>query len=97
MNLFLTRNDGHSILKIDGKGAGTTKLYSKIHIPYDYTIDLAVSNNAAGNSSVKNTFNLTTSVITLTGSCINISSQVIFGFKIVNEERDNVKVHSHIL
>ena len=97
LNLFLTRIEGHTILKIDGKGSGTTKLYSKIHIPYDYTIDLNVSNNASGISNIKNTFNLTTKTLILTGSCINISSQVIFGFKIVNEERDNVKVHSHIL
>lgn len=95
--LFLTRNEGHTILKLDGKGSGTTKLYSVIHIPYEYTIDLNVSNNAAGNSSVKNTFNLTTSAVSLSGSCINLSSQVIVGLKITNEERDNVKVHSHIL
>jgi hypothetical protein len=95
---FLLKAEGHSILQLDGKGSGTTKLYSEIHIPYEYIIDLNVSNNVAGNSTIKNNFNLDSTGISFTsGKILNLSLQTMFALKITTEDRDESKLHANII
>ena len=96
---FLMRQNGHTIIKIDGNGSGgrQTKLYNKISIPFEYTINLS---DSTGNSSINNTFNLPTTGITdipVSGKAINSSLQTTFAMNIVNEERDEPKLHGNII
>jgi hypothetical protein len=91
---FLMRDEGHTIIELPsgGKGSGTTKLYKQIVIPFEYTIDLEVSSNAAGVSSIKNYLNLKSdsSAVTFTfstGKMFNLSIQTLFSLKITNEEQ----------
>ena len=91
---FLTRDEGHTIIELPsgGKGSGTTKLYKQIVIPFEYTIDLEVSSNVAGVSSIKNYLNLKSdsSAVTFTfstGKMFNLSNQTLFSLKITNEEQ----------
>lgn len=90
---FLMRDEGHTIIELPnaGKGSGTTKLYKQIVIPFEYTIDLDVTSNAAGDSTVKNYLNLKSdsSAVTFTfstGKMFNLSLQTLFSLKINNEE-----------
>ena len=95
---FLLKEDGHSILQLGGKGSGTTKLYSEIHIPYEFIIDLSVSNNADGNSTIKNNFNLdSTGISFISGKILNLSLQTMFALQITTEERDESKLHANII
>jgi hypothetical protein len=91
---FLMRDKGHTILELPsgGKGSGTTKLYKQIVIPFEYTIDLEVSSNVAGDSTIKNYLNLKSdsSAITFTfstGKMFNLSLQTLFSLNINTEEQ----------
>ena len=91
---FLMRDEGHTILELPsgGKGSGTTKLYKQIVIPFEYTIDLETSSNAAGDSSIKNYLNLKSdsSEVTFTfstGKMFNLSLQTLLSLNINNEEQ----------
>ena len=98
---FLMKNDGHSIVSItktSGIGSGTTKLYNEITIPYEYTIDMSTTTNTTGNSNVKNSFGLdNTGTVTFTGKVLNVSLQTTFALNVMNEERDEPKLHGHII
>jgi len=93
---FLLRSNGHTIIKIDGNGTdGQTKLYNKISIPFEYTINLG---DATGNSTINNTFNLQNDFDNdISGKTINSSLQTTFALNIVNEERDEPKLHGNII
>ena len=91
---FLMRDEGHTILELPnaGKGSGTTKLYKQIVIPFEYTIDLDVTSNASGDSTIKNYLNLKSdsSPVTFTfstGKMFNLSLQTLFSLKITNKEQ----------
>ena len=91
---FLMRDEGHTILELPsaGKGSGTTKLYKQIVIPFEYMIDLEVSSNAAGDSSIKNYLNLKSdsSAVTFTfstGKMFNLSLQTLFSLNINTDEQ----------
>jgi len=89
---FLMRNEGHTIIELPstGKGGGTTKLYKQIVIPFEYTIDLDITSNTAGDSEIKNYLNLKSSApisFTLEGKMFNLSLQTLFSLKITNEEQ----------
>jgi len=100
---FLMKNEGHSIVSItksSGIGTGTTKLYNEITIPYEYTIDMSTTTNTTGNSSIVNTFGLDNTgggTVTFTGKVLNVSLQTTFALNIMNEERDEPKLHGNII
>ena len=91
------RDKGHTIINIDGVGTGgrQTKLYNKMTIPFEYTINLG---DATGNSTINNTFNLQNNFDNdISGKAINSSLQTTFALNIVNEERDEPKLHGNII
>jgi len=97
---FLLKEEGHTILEHGGKGSGSlSKLFSKISIGPDYFIDLNTLTNSIGKSEIKNKFNLDTlgSLTFTIGKVFNLSLQLTMGLKITTEERDESKLHSHII
>ena len=99
---FLMKDEGHTIIELTnstGVGTGTTKLYNQITIPYKYSIDLDTTTNITGDSVINNNLNLNagTEVSFSGGKAFNLSLQLTMGFKINSEERDEIKLHSHII
>jgi len=97
---FLLKEEGHTILEHGGKGSGPlSKLYSQITIAPEYIIDINTSTNGIGKSEIKNKFDLDTlgTHTFIAGKAFNLSLQITLGLKITTEERDEFKLHSHII
>ena len=97
---FLFKEDGHTILEHGGKGSGSlSKLYSQITIAPEYIIDINKSSNSTGKSEIKNKFDLDTlgTFDFTAGKAFNLSLQITLGLKITTEERNDSKLHSHII
>lgn len=100
LEAFLMRQEGHRIVDFarNGTVVANSKLYDKLYIPYDYTLDVNVSNNSTSEHTQINFGMDSNPIISFSsGECLNTSLQNLLAFKITSERRDNSELYTNVI